>query len=1012
MSINNLDEVALGVNEAKIAVYAIMRKYFPKIEQSRSSLVNAFVSGVSYIYAMFQTFVRLIQNELYVSQATELESLYKLIPFVGITLYQPTTLKTDCVATIQNDAMTIDSDPELYLTGTDPFTDTDGNKFYIRTQTYLNKKVFEFDYTYTQFRGRTGGGLVLELSLSKELDELIPISFYNIDDLVVEAPYWLATSSASVKLRVRFNRTGINTDAGSDNPAQVDLPNCYCDYRTGHILLKLLTGTFNSDNLDTLPVNATYTVRSVFRKDIDRAAALVTTAEGSEAYNKLNIYGYATLAGQPASGSVIDLPLGTALQHLSINAGEGIKVDTLKVQHTVTSAMLFDFSTAVQLDDVFWGTVYKATCSYLGINYYAYLLDEWLGIVIFQAIDKIVGGGSAVSTLWTFEYTSKFNSKVLLDQHEEKLKVFTPPTELDFDSYSYVLEDTDPILFDDFSIQINDTGFTGATFTQVDSLSTVQGSTSATYFEVVLLSPTKVQVKFESVIPWDTLDSVSISYQTVKQLTSYVAGSIASGASTLEDVATVPHNVSGITSFNFDAVNSTSQAGLAGIPTIESLRSALEKAAYTLTNIINQVNYEAALQAYFVSQGWDALIKVFKYEDFGTLFINWTKGNLIYFVGLVNKYANANYVLTVPSELPSLYTGTSHEGEYTRSELALAFEETLTDVSLTYVNAVDDVMTDTLNSALRGDMVLSNYLLSASDFILMYAVYFKVKIRPKNGYTFTQASAEVKSALATLFSWQDIQFVRDINVSDVYNVCDNLTSVDKLLFTNFSHYHNDSPLIKVHDIEYKSIYQAIASTIKLSAIAATMSTPPMFSLRNVTSTNSSKYSCATQTITASSGTPFSIFTNTDTVNISGFAAVGNNKANVRVASIGGGGASITFNSADITFSVESLVVGVLVRDATSLTALGMVAGRRISITGFSTAANNVVNANIVSATSLDLVMDDLEVDLVNETYKSVSVDDDQERFENPLWDFSTVSTNARIKVDILALGGVATEEYA
>ena len=133
MATNILNSVALGFDEAKKSVYAIMRKVFPKIETSKSTLVNAIVSGISLLYSMMQVFAKLLQDELYVATAKELESLYKLVPFVGIKIFPPTPMRLEASAVPQDTSITVDSDPELYLTGTDPLQEGDGNKFFLRT---------------------------------------------------------------------------------------------------------------------------------------------------------------------------------------------------------------------------------------------------------------------------------------------------------------------------------------------------------------------------------------------------------------------------------------------------------------------------------------------------------------------------------------------------------------------------------------------------------------------------------------------------------------------------------------------------------------------------------------------------------------------------------------------------------------------------------------------------------------------------------------------------------------
>ena len=162
-----LSDVSLGLDAAKVTIYSIMEKYYPNIRKSRSSLLNAFVSGVAYIYSMFQVFAKLLQDETYVSTARELESLYKLVPMVGLNLDQPTTMKIETSFLPSDSSITTDTTEELYANGTDAFTDTNGYSFYLRTKSYTSKVLYVFSASVTAYVANTGR--TIELSIPKLL---------------------------------------------------------------------------------------------------------------------------------------------------------------------------------------------------------------------------------------------------------------------------------------------------------------------------------------------------------------------------------------------------------------------------------------------------------------------------------------------------------------------------------------------------------------------------------------------------------------------------------------------------------------------------------------------------------------------------------------------------------------------------------------------------------------------------------------------------------------------------
>lgn len=1075
-------DIALGLDEAKIAVYNVMKKQYPRIEQSRSTLTNALISGMAYLYSMYQVFSRLVLGEHYISQARELSSLYELAPLAGLTFDQPITMKLEAAATPQDATITDASDPELYIeSGGDPIIDADGNKFDLRTQAYPLEVLFDLAGITTSLRVSSTASNdnynLMDLSAGRQLgDKYYPLSLYDSDSIVLQVPYKFSNEIRYAKLR--FQDVGsAPVDAGSTNWADVTPSACNFNNVTGRFTIVLKTTCDMKDaDLAESVVNMTATVRSFYKRNTIKTG--------------LNPYSY-TLASAASTyhqafisnnlGSLVFSSGSTVNDRLGILIDVPIDPATLVLQDNTIAAFKFDFANAEDFDGGAWGTVKRATMDYdpgTGTKtYYAYILDEKIGAVIFE---KAVG--SVFSTGFTMKYTEAYNNKVLLEQKETKVKSVNPSTSFNFDELSYTLEDEDNILFEEVAVQVNDSAYIATTFEEIADLVQVQGDSTKTYFEVSVLAPNKVKIFFEDVIDYTSIDTVLVTYKTVKGLTSYSAGKTLSGAVKLYEEDMTQYDKAGQTLFNFDFVNDYASNGAAGVPTLESLRSTLRKAAYTLDSKVTHLNYESAIEAFFVSQGYEALVKVFEYEDFGLTFLDWTNGNVVFYTGLVNRLPNSDLVLTVNSDMSTSLTGSGAEaGQYSRSELDTAIPTGLTDIELGVIARINDNATDSdsIREALKNDSVMTNYLLAQASYIKMYGVYFKLKVRARDGYTYSQAVTAIKLKLAELFAWTTTKLARDIAVSDVYAMLDALPPVDKILFTNFSHYHNDSSDIKVADIIYKTIFDRITLGTDATAnnyllvlsgstgsfsnneevtfapsgakgiipvgatptevfiyqgipqVSDVMSNDLATATRTVTSITSSgrrllaennagggiiKLPQLTGSISATAGAN----TLTDAgsgfvtggfypgmqITVSGFTNAANNVTSAKVTAVTA--ATITIASADATLVTEGPVASVVIIESVDMKEdWGFAEGRLVDISGWPTASNDGENAEVLSASATQIQVNKT---LTLEVGDYVQIDDDSERMENPLWDFSNAATR-QIVIDILGLGGVDTEPY-
>jgi len=852
---NALQQVALGLDQAKQTIYRIMKQYYPKIEDSKSSLVNAIVSGIAYIYSTFQVFAKLLQSELYVSTARELESLYKLIPFVGITLDQPTPMLITATTQPQDDSITDSTVPPLYIQFPDPFLDSASFNFHQTYKQYLRKVVFDFTIRFNSNSlsplNFFVSGNSLTVSLGKQLgDNFIPpaMAATNGDYLSVEFPYVVGAviRKGRIKFTASLQNVGVLTGAsvtndGSDVPADILLSQCSLDVGTGKLCLTVqVYASFAGNLIVGLPVNVTYNVRATYLKPAVVTGALLP-ASGSDfaAYGDVTpgffdrsilfSFRHNTVTPEsPLTDLVITNSAGnTTLVFFAYSGTDDngklrrVAIDpfTVKITGLLDSTIIFDFAKAEVLRDPYFGTIYRVKFSYPvnGFDFYAYVLDEYAGVIYVENPQMV----SVNQATFKFDYTTKPSNKVFLQQFDTKVKSVSPPADFNTDNNTFVLEDDDPIMFNNFKIQITDAGYSTLQFKQVTSLVTVSGNSILAYFEVRVLAPTKVELKFGRSIDYTTIQNMLINYQTVKDISLYKSGEVLTGVVQLYYGTNGSlYSLSGKTDFPFSAVNVSSLAGASGIPTLEGLRDALTKAAYTLNINVTRINYESAIESYFLGLGYDSRIKVFDYSDFGnpSVLLNSVNGNIVYFIGLVNHYPNSDFVVVVPTELNSTpyVEGTA---QYSRLEFSGQVPAALTDIGLDMIVPVGKSSNDLdiLQNSIRDDSALTNIIftegsnnvtLGITPFSVMYAIYFKALLNPADGFTYTQAKVDVSNYLASLFKWSTLNFIRDINVSDVYRAIDSLPSVDKILFSNLSHFRNngvDGSLV-VHDITYKKFF--------------------------------------------------------------------------------------------------------------------------------------------------------------------------------------------------------------
>lgn len=827
MSDTSLQQVANGFDQAKKAIYDIMKKYFPKIDKSKSTLVHAFVAGLSWIYSMYQVFARLLQNELYVSSAQDLASLYALVPLVGIDMYQPIPMVISAVCAPQSDSITDNSDSPMYMEAQDAFADGNGYGFHQTLRQYAGRKIFDFSsvnhlYSYPDSGPNTGK--FLAINIGKLLGEdYTPIAILPDDEVVIEFPYKDATAGVVKRGKIRMAATSTDnyivfasSDAGSDQPSDIDRLFCYFYPHTGELILALTLlgpGRFNDDDLSGLPVNMTYKVRSMYRKIVSIADTLIARYKTSSYWTGYYLQPSYLIAHLGGSSVVFHNSAMMTVLKMWYKSTPGLwptRIDpkSIRLRHT-DGDVEFNFENAVMIDDPIWGIVHQASVSYSGATYYAYVMDEWGGVVAFEDPKEVSPNN------FTINVDTVFGNKIILDQYDVKRRVVKPPTEFNFDNNSFVLEDDDPILFEELEISITDSGYTSLIFERVRSVVAVSGSAEKTYYETRTLAPGKIEIKFSNSVDYTTIENMLIVYRTVKNITTYKSGETLTGQAKLQKMDGTYHSSGGTDVFQFGAVNTYGGSGPAGLPTLATLRDTLEKAAYTLDRNVTKVNYEAAIQTYYLVIGWDARVKVFGYEDFGIIYLDSVNGNVVFFVGIVNRYPGSDLVLCVPRELDA-------NSQNTRSEMDSVVPGPLTDLGLTSITPVggDATEIDRIQAAIRDQSVLTSMLLSegsgVNSFVRPYAIYFKAQLKEAQGFTWAEAERAVKTTLANLFRWSMFGFVRGINVSDTYRMLDGLPQVDRILFSNFSHYRNKSATphsiiapdgaLRVQDIAYQTIF--------------------------------------------------------------------------------------------------------------------------------------------------------------------------------------------------------------
>jgi hypothetical protein len=1077
---NVLEEIQLGFDEAKQRTYRSMRKVFPRIDSSKSGTVNALVSGIALLYSTYQVFVKVIQGEVYVSDAQEFESLYKLIPMVGIVIDQPVAMSIVAEAQFQDVGITANP---YYLGGENSFIDENSYPFLNAVKTYTKIVLYRFDdvteynwdssivFATGMFRREVYNvsgtdGRILYLSVKQLLGtEYVPISMLDGDSLVVEVPY---IKGVDLLLAVvTFTRSGIVADT-----ADVDTANCSLDNILGLIKIQLAVGnTFlnRNDEHDSLigqPVNATYKVRSHVKNEVESADVDASTVIGAGIYSSAFVkkftskyidltdgtgLGAGDIGRNPGIELYSEIIIRDDLSAWTVAAGDrfgvlylGTAVDetTLKIRHNTITALEFDFADAVNVVDDRWGTVPMVEVSYAhdidaaGTQYTsvlkAYLLDASIGLIIFEYGWQWNEGAAEnqVNAIgdYLIDYATKFNSKIVLDQYEENLLSITPD-DVGETTFEYEFEtDADPILFNE--IEIDAKNAAGAIidpeFRQVDDVSLYENTNTVNYFEVQPLLPTKVRIRFKDddnlEIFNGTIVSLDIRYNTVKEIEDYKSGTEISGSAQLfNEDGTGPVDIGGSTEFNFDATNLVSQTGTGGVPGLESLRRILERAAYTYDKNVSRINYEAAIGTYYLNQGFDSLVKVFDYEDFGLTFINSTHGNIVFYIGIVNRYLNSDLILVVDTSMQAAWYGNDDSAELSISEFeALLFSgfTHISQLSNALINVITNGEAEGIRSSIKDDSVMTNYQLSQDGWILSWAVYFNFKLRSADSYTFAEAKAAAIKALSDLLKWSRTQFIRDINVSDVYNLIDDLPEVDKLLFTNFSHYKNsDTGNYKVDDIVYRTI---------------TSSTEPEDETLGV-GQGSASVDYALQTDFWALDNTLSLLRDMLTIELDLLTVVGATSYEVPFFLIPYG-APVDLDGDGIAESYKLYLTIDGLTILTDITTNDYFSGYVNYLTGEITLlmadatkkdkwTNAIreylnVNARVLGSVGAYAATPTASMDVVGivsgfPIYASYTFSLESVRNENPLFNFSGVNNEGRreVKVDILALGGIEVEPY-
>lgn len=1021
-----LEQIALGLPQAKKAVYDTMRTFYPNIDSSRSTLVNALVSGIAYLYSMFQVFVRMIADELYVSTATQLSSLYKLIPFVGIQLNQPTTLKITASTTVQ-DPSSFSSAPVLYPITSDPFIDASGYKFSLYSAPMVNQQLCILSSTILATSLSTDNTKIV-FSIGRLLGaERIPFSMLiygsTSDSFSIQVPYYKGSTLCITTITWTSTASlPTSTDGGTD----VDYSKCYLDNYTGYVVIAFKSAFYLTSNLIGQPVNITYTQRSMYRLDVAytnliTTPFLVDSIDATNPYVRTNLFPKTAnkTSGQLTFHSSAGAEVTTLLLMID-HSTHREAVDPTSLQILFSGTIRFDFSQAITISDAYWGTIYQMTYVNAGTTYYAYVLDASIGLI---AYEKLVGETPSV----TFSIFSAFGSKLNLEQYEVKSITVAPPSTFKFPDNSYTLSDNDVLLFNNISIAINDPAYSSMVFQQVPDVTSISGNSSTAYFEVQPVDTTDALIRFDSSVPSTKISQMTFTYKVVKNLTSYPSGVQAIGNSDFVSEAGVLFN-SG-TVYALECTNLTSIAGVAGIPTLETLRDTLAKAAFTFDSYVTQLNYEYAVQNYFVQQGVDARLKVFDYSDFGTTFLDYTMGNIVFYMGVKNKFANSNPILIIDTDMIAMSAATCDEvgvddntGQYSRAQLLSLLPGALTDIGQSIVKAIgaEGTESDDIRLALTPYITMTNYPLSDPSFVRMYAVYFYIRIRPKAPYTYADAQSAVYNLITSYFSWSQMRFVRDLDVSAVYRDIEDLPQIDKALLMNMSHIRNDkhNGSYAVRDISYVTLHNPkLATYAFIPRVTYDSSTDKVSFMYNLNQ-GIAKFGGDATKIQIGLTRPSCIFSVNDYVNISGFADPLNNQMHVKITAVDytihSGYATITFGSG-IFNSTETILDGVLFQLDTDqgsgdigFVSQGIAIERAYHFSGAGV-GTDMFKLLVIANNSLTVDPAFLTVVTENQT-AGVIINNANTRLLNPVWDFSNV-TSRQLYVDVLGLGGIQTEQY-
>lgn len=1015
-----LEQVALGFDKAKKLVYDTMKTYYAKIDTTRSGLVNAFMSGIAQLYSTFQVFVKLVSDEHYISEASDIGSLYRLLPLAGVQLNQPVPMSIVSSLTVE-ELSGISTLPTLYVPNDVRFDDANGVEFRTGTQPIVDQTVLTIDqdsvYDYCDPDDPNNRTILLPLGKLTNM-EVLPISQYLTDTITIKVPYLAPDTSIRYAVLTWKDVEGVASNvatqldvAGSSHPSDIDRPNCALNTHTGLLKVAFLSPVWTSlATLHGLPVAISYTSRSRYLPTYSIEAAPLATSKPAWFSPVTDFWSNATFKANVLAA------LGTGIlerQVCKFRTRTTVDVTTLKItgNKTDNTAIVYDFSKATQMVLAGYGAVYVATVEHESTTYSALLLDASTGYIIF-ADPTWLGVAQLNADRFNVEYITANVAKTVLTQTNIEYKVINPTKDIDYDTRVYDLEDTNVILFkDSLTMHLNDTGYTNVEFVQVPNVDTIQATVSLQYFEVQPLNTNKVRIRFGQGVDFSLLSSLLINYKTVIPPVDYLVGTTNTGNLILKHRDGTQYTFSGIGTFTGSGTNLTSASGATGIPDIETLRNILLKAAYTYDKYVTKLNYEFAIQNYFLQAGKQAITKVFDYDDFGTAFLNYTQGNIIYYIGLKNNFGNLDPVLVVSSSVSNSVAGNTLP-RLTRAQLAAQVPNVITDVADTLIQIIGEVASDneTIRKAVLADSTMTNYLLSQKTFVKMYAVYFKVKIAPQTGYTFVEADLAVRTVLSDLFKWSNARFLRTLAVSDVYHLLDGLPEVDRVILSNMSNRPNSAEKgYAVKDLVYKTINSGaptLTNVAKRGTVDATLNSitlPVFIGQAHVDSVDRAKLVRVT-------GQPFDTLglTAGDSVRIQGFAANANNGVYV-IDTIT---ADYILMTADIG-TTDTTINTIKLSLANNFTAVGLTTDKLLNLT---IDVDGALPSYTLSDVEVVAVSDD-RIILSKESGKitatglaNVTISDGDTRLAFPLWDFSDIN-NRKLSIDVLALGGIETGTY-